>query len=608
MKKTHCVFVLALSVCVACLCTGCPKPAPGIGVSLATLDFGTALNQLTFQVWNSVAKSPALTFQVSSAVPWITGIVPVQGTSTGVGNPVAINVSVSRAGLAAGTHTGVIVVSGNAPTVTIPVSIEVSGGEGEGEGGDEGEDEGEGGGEGEGEDEGEGGGEGEGENEGEGSGEGEVEGEVVLDCGDWSLVGSAACLADRMRITSDDGGQVGGAWLKSLIDLTQNLDFEFRVYLGNKDEAGADGIAFVFAPDFAANSNGEGLGYAGIAPSLAIEVDTYPNDGAHLGGDQGDPLADHMAIQAGGDPSHFAMGDRPLVTVPNLEDNAVHTLRLVWNAAAHTLQVFLDDAKGAPVIDYTSDIVANFLDGQSAVRFGVTGSTGDLCNLQYIAPTRLQMSAAQPSWSWTCGDWHLADSASCDPPRINITPDDGGLLGAAWYNTQLNLAQDFDMEFRLYFGNKDDDGADGMVFVMTPSITGADVGEGLGYAGITPSVAVEFDTYPNDGEHFGDDHGDPLADHVAVDVAGSVDHFDMAGRPFAEINDVEDGFEHRVRIQWTTADTTLRVYLDDVVNPLLEYPSDLPNAHLGGNSMVYFGFTGSTGVLSNQQYIIPVRR
>ncbi len=600
MKKTHFLAVLALSIGVACLCTGCPKPAPGIGVSLATLNFGTALNQLSFQVWNNVAKSPALTFQVSSAAPWITGIAPVQGTSTGVGNPVQINVTVSRAGLAAGTHTGVIVVSGNAPTVTIQISIEVAGGEGEGE------DEGEGGDEGE--NEGEGGGEGEGENEGEGSGEGEAEGEIVLDCGEWSLVGSAACLADRMRITSDTADQVGGAWLKSLVDLTQNLDFEFRVYLGNKDEAGADGIAFVFAPDFAATGNGEGLGYTGIAPSLAIEVDTYPNDGAHLGGDQGDPLADHIAVQAGGDSSHFEMGGRPLVTVPNLEDNAVHTLRVVWNAAAQNLQVYLDDAKGAPVINFTSNIVANFLDGQSSVRFGVTGSTGELSNEQYIAPTRLQMSAAQPSWSWTCGDWHLADSAACDLPRITITPDDGGLLGAAWYNTQLNLAQDFDMEFRLYFGNKDDDGADGMVFVMTPSIAGADVGEGLGYAGITPSVAVEFDTYPNDGEHFGDDHGDPEADHVAVDVAGSVDHFEMAGRPFAEIGNVEDGFEHRVRIQWTAAATTLRVYLDDVVNPLLEYVSDLPNAHLDGNSLVYFGFTGSTGVLSNQQYFIPVRR
>ena len=65
------------------------------------------------------------------------------------------------------------------------------------------------------------------------------------------------------------------------IDLRSDFDLSFDLYLGNKDAAGADGMAFVFHNDpFGADATGNGggfLGASGIRNGLAIEFDAYQN-------------------------------------------------------------------------------------------------------------------------------------------------------------------------------------------------------------------------------------------------------------------------------------------------------------------------------------------
>lgn len=206
-----------------------------------------------------------------------------------------------------------------------------------------------------------------------------------LAAGEWVLVEAAAWDGDRIVLTPDLPDTVGGAWYTASFDLALDFDLRFDVYLGDHDEEGADGIVFVIATESVAAQTGEGLGYQGIVPSIGIELDTYPNDGAHLGGNLGDPLDDHLAVDVDGSADHHN-STRPLVTLPNLEDGTVHDLRVRWTAAAELLEVFLDST--APTISYDEDFIDQNLGGETLVRLGFTGSTGVYSNVQYIVPVK----------------------------------------------------------------------------------------------------------------------------------------------------------------------------------------------------------------------------
>ena len=72
-------------------------------------------------------------------------------------------------------------------------------------------------------------------------------------------------------------------------------------------------------------------------------------------------------------------------------------------------------------------------------------------------------------------------------------------LGSVWYADPIDLSKDFDLEFYLNFGGKDNSGADGIVFVMQ-EVSNKAIGKsggGLGFEGFSPSFGVEFDDFNN---------------------------------------------------------------------------------------------------------------
>ena len=105
-----------------------------------------------------------------------------------------------------------------------------------------------------------------------------------------------------------------------------------------------------------------------------------------------------------------------------------------------------------------------------------------------------------------------------------------------------------------------DAGADGVVFALQTNLLASGVsGGGIGYQTISPSLAVEFDTYQNGW--------DPTYDHIAVISNGDVDHTtanNLAGpvAALASSGNIEDRLYHDVRIQWTSATNTLNIWLD----------------------------------------------
>lgn len=176
------------------------------------------------------------------------------------------------------------------------------------------------------------------------------------------------------RLTAAANAQSGSVWNVNLFDLSNPFNFNFDVFLGC-DDGGADGLAFVLQPlSINAGSSGGGIGYQGISPSFAVEMDNYQNGG--------EPGYDHIAIQQFGDVNHNGgnnlAGPVPVsATSNNIEDCAWHLLNLVWDPATQTFSVYFD---GALRLTYTGDIINNIFGGNPNVYWGFTAATGGAVN------------------------------------------------------------------------------------------------------------------------------------------------------------------------------------------------------------------------------------
>ena len=144
------------------------------------------------------------------------------------------------------------------------------------------------------------------------------------------------------------------------------------------------------------------------------------------------------------------------------------------------------------------------------------------------------------------------------------------------------------------------EGADGITFVLQPVSTSiGSSGGGLGFQNITPSIGVTLDTYQNSSPD-----NDPSYDHIAIQRNGDLNHSsanNLAG--FVPIsatsNNVEDGNWHTLKVIWNATTKTLEAYFDGVLR--VSVVNDIVNTTFGGNPLVFWGFTGSTGGLRNLQ-------
>ncbi|GAB2836264.1 lectin-like domain-containing protein [Ferruginibacter profundus] len=192
-------------------------------------------------------------------------------------------------------------------------------------------------------------------------------------------------------------------------------------------------------------------------------------------------------------------------------------------------------------------------------------------------------------------------SSSQDACNVyTLTPAASGKSGSVWNNNKINLNQPIDFIFDIFLGSGDSPGADGIAFVLQPISTSVgSQGSGLGYQGITPAVGVTIDTYQNSSPD-----NDPFYDHIAIQLNGDLNHSNannIAG-PVTAIsgnNNIEDGQWHSLRILWNPVTTTFSAYIDGTLR--VSAVRDFVNTVFGGNPMVYWGFTGSTGQEFNLQ-------
>lgn len=189
---------------------------------------------------------------------------------------------------------------------------------------------------------------------------------------------------------------------------------------------------------------------------------------------------------------------------------------------------------------------------------------------------------------------------------IQLTPDVQYAEGLAYHTTKLNLARFFEIEFDIFLGEKDQ-GADGITFVIHDDDRGFNAygtwGECMGYgrwnhdylAGnyISPSIAIEFDTYQNYRQN------DPDCDHVAYLENGSNFHEKYWNDQNEKFN-IEDGLLHNFRFRWEPDNQQITVYLDGKV--VHKSKRDLVKEIFNGKTQAIWGFTASTGSEHNLQY------
>jgi hypothetical protein len=292
--------------------------------------------------------------------------------------------------------------------------------------------------------------------------------------------------------------------------------------------------------------------------------------------------------------------------VGDIENGAWHDVTVSWTPSTNTFSVTFD---GASIINETRNILQLDLNNSKWVVIGFTASTGGANNLQSVCSKTISATSSTDA----CPGNSLFDLSG----QAQIMALNGGYIqltstsptfqsGQAWSKNQITLASNFNQKFRAFFGASDA-GADGFAFVLRSpgtALTG-NPGDGLGYGGISPSFAVEFDCFSNAGAagsspYTGVTIGDPTLDHIAYHNLGN---FTSTGRigTNVEVANIEDNNWHDVEIDWNAGTKTLKTFLDGVLKKT--ETRDIVTLDLLGNPLVYFGFTASTGTSTNQQAV-----
>lgn len=226
---------------------------------------------------------------------------------------------------------------------------------------------------------------------------------------------------------------------------------------------------------------------------------------------------------------------------------------------------------------------------------------------------------------------NAVSTGSCTTVTSNTTNQ----RGCVWdVNSILNFSSPFSYDFTVNLGASDA-GADGMAFVMQNDPNGrcacGTAGGSLGAGGITNSLIVEIDTYLNyeDRDDFNTNFigcsGTEDPDHLDLWYNGNINpnldsdcNTTSTGErpvtttavrlqnPVGTNYNIENGSDHILRVSWATGSpgtftakvlntalTTTYATISTTLNPMTVFGTNTP----------YFGFTASTGGLSNQQTI-----
>lgn len=201
-----------------------------------------------------------------------------------------------------------------------------------------------------------------------------------------------------LQLTTAQVAQTGSAFTSSSVPIDKfNVFFQFRITDATSGYGPGDGIAFVLQTK-GANALGAGggsLGYGGIAPSVAVEFDTYQN--------AFDINDNHVAILRNGvmndlDPQTPPYGDPYCGNYPPpfgcMSDGDIWSVWIDYDGT--NLNVALADnstTRPPNLISYPIDIPG--LLGQNFAFVGFTGACGDAYENQHVFHFTAQYADAE---------------------------------------------------------------------------------------------------------------------------------------------------------------------------------------------------------------------
>lgn len=213
---------------------------------------------------------------------------------------------------------------------------------------------------------------------------------------------------------------------------------------------------------------------------------------------------------------------------------------------------------------------------------------------------------------------NASTATTSDGTVLRVIPSGGNQGGAAYSTSPVTLGANatFSTQFQFRFTQPGGvDPADGITFVLAAQPSGlGTIGYGMGYEGVSHSVAVEFDTYNNgNANSLGYFSAEPdSSNHVAVDLNGVLTNSFASnvygngscgfagGRPAQNTNTaagcMSNGDLWTANIAYDGSN--LNVTLSDpakgsVFKALTNQPLNIAS-YLGTNT-AYVGFTGSSG-------------
>ncbi len=205
-----------------------------------------------------------------------------------------------------------------------------------------------------------------------------------------NLVGNALWISDpgalfqpwpqRLRLTSNNGGQNGSAWAKTKIDPSKSWETTFRFQISYPVGGGADGLGFHVQSDGALLNPGFLGSFAN--PSLSVVIDTWDN---------GEGTSESLKVRLNGtqvlfnDLADFASDPRP--------GSSSNTFRmtLAYSKGTHSLRIRIWDEGGTAHLDNT---VAVNLDAFGASWAGFSATTGGSAENHDVRTWRLAAAAA----------------------------------------------------------------------------------------------------------------------------------------------------------------------------------------------------------------------
>ncbi len=191
----------------------------------------------------------------------------------------------------------------------------------------------------------------------------------------------------------------------------------------------------------------------------------------------------------------------------------------------------------------------------------------------------------------------LQDQATVSSNRLHLNPLGRGKRGGAWLGVKRFIAGGFQCDFEFEITNRIFGGGAGFAFVIQngPSPVLGNGGSGLGYDGVTNSLAIEFDTYQDAV------NSDPAGNHIGVHsrwmLANDADEaysiVTYVQRP-AEGWNFADGQPHRVHVKYQ--DRAMSVYLEPFTSPVAAVSGiDFEKLLSLDHGRAWVGFTASTG-------------